>query len=42
VSENNRRAKYYALTAKGRRQLSRDVETWAQFAAALGRIVDAG
>jgi transcriptional regulator len=40
ISENNRRAKYYALTRKGRRQLTRELESWAGFAAALGKIVD--
>ena len=42
VSENNRRAKYYALTARGRRQLAKELSTWRSFAQALGRIVDAG
>lgn len=41
VSENNRRAKYYALTAKGRRQLSKEMESWTRFANALDRIIDA-
>ena len=42
ISENNRRAKYYTLTAKGRRQLARELDAWSRFSAALGRIVDAG
>lgn len=41
MSENNRRAKYYALTTKGRRQLEKELESWARFSAALGKIVDA-
>jgi len=41
-SENNRRAKYYELTAKGRRQLDRELATWSRFSEALGKIVDAG
>lgn len=40
ISENNRRAKYYALTRKGRQQLESELETWARFATALGKIVD--
>lgn len=31
-SENNRRAKYYALTAAGRRQLAREAKEWHQTA----------
>lgn len=42
ISENNRRAKYYTLTTRGRRQLDRELDAWSRFAAALGRIVDAG
>jgi transcriptional regulator len=39
TSENNRRAKYYELTAKGRRQLDRELATWSRFSEALGKIV---
>lgn len=35
VSENNRRAKYYALTVEGRRQLRADVATWKRYATAV-------
>lgn len=42
VSENNRRAKYYGLTSSGRRQLKRELATWARFSEALGKIVAAG
>jgi PadR family transcriptional regulator, regulatory protein PadR len=41
VSENNRRAKYYELTAAGRKQLARELATWARFSEALGKIVSA-
>jgi PadR family transcriptional regulator, regulatory protein PadR len=41
VSENNRRAKYYELTAAGRKQLTRELATWARFSEALGKIVSA-
>lgn len=40
VSENNRRAKYYSLTAKGRRQLKAEVATWKQYAAAMLRVIE--
>jgi PadR family transcriptional regulator PadR len=40
VSENNRRAKYYALTAAGRRQLRTEVATWKQYTAALLKVID--
>src|SRR5688572_20007758 len=32
VSENNRRAKFYALTAAGRKQLAREAREWQQTA----------
>jgi PadR family transcriptional regulator, regulatory protein PadR len=41
VSENNRRAKYYALTADGRRQLQAEVSTWANFTAAVAKVLQA-
>jgi transcriptional regulator len=40
-SENNRRARYYALTEKGRFQLETEVKAWTAFSAALWKIVDA-
>jgi transcriptional regulator len=40
LSENNRRAKYYALTAAGRRQLRTEVSAWRKYAAAMTKIVD--
>jgi PadR family transcriptional regulator, regulatory protein PadR len=40
VSENNRRAKYYALTAAGRRQLRSEVSLWKQYAAAMLKVID--
>jgi PadR family transcriptional regulator, regulatory protein PadR len=39
VSENNRRAKYYRLTAKGRRQLRAETTRWEKLARAIGRIL---
>src|SRR5882757_6134184 len=37
ATENNRRAKYYTLTANGRRTLSAETERWGNQAAAIGR-----
>lgn len=39
VSENNRRARYYTLTAAGRRQLEVERAAWERFSAALGLIL---
>jgi transcriptional regulator len=41
VTENNRKAKYYRLTAEGRRQLRTEVSSWQQFAEAMQRIIAA-
>lgn len=35
VSENNRRARYYALTPSGREHLRQDASTWMRFAQAV-------
>lgn len=35
VSETNRRARFYRLTARGRRELSAEADTWRRFAAAI-------
>jgi transcriptional regulator len=35
VTDNNRKARYYRLTAAGRRALNNEVESWKRFAAAL-------
>lgn len=40
VSENNRRAKYYALTAAGRRQLRSEVSSWRRYAEAMLKVID--
>jgi transcriptional regulator len=39
VTENNRRAKYYRLTAAGRRRLVEATETWDTFALAMTKIM---
>jgi len=41
ASENNRRAKYYALTAKGRTRLAHETRDWEAQAAAISRILRA-
>lgn len=41
VTENARRARYYALTRKGRRQLQSEMEGWQQRAAAVARLLSA-
>ena len=41
VTENNRRAKYYTLTAQGRHKLDRETRDWAVQAAAIARILKA-
>jgi transcriptional regulator len=40
VSDNNRRAKFYSLTAKGRRELVRESDRWKQLVAAVGRVME--
>src|SRR5215472_922457 len=42
VSDNNRRARFYRLTAKGRSQLTAKTAEWKRIAAAMGRILSAG
>src|SRR5512145_634811 len=39
TSENNRRAKFYRLTAKGRKQLEVETGKWDTLARAVGRIL---
>ena len=41
LSENNRRAKYYELTAPGREQLRRELSIWARCADAVSKVVSA-
>src|ERR1700753_3799639 len=40
VSENNRRARYYAITGKGRKHLAEETENWAFAAAIVNRILE--
>ena len=39
VSENNRKAKYYRLTAAGRRQLQQETAEWAEASAIVARFL---
>jgi PadR family transcriptional regulator PadR len=39
ASENNRQAKFYRLTAKGRRQLTVETSKWDKLARAIGQIL---
>jgi PadR family transcriptional regulator PadR len=41
ATENNRRAKYYELTAKGRKALSAETEQWQRQIDAIARILEA-
>lgn len=40
-SENNRRAKFYALTKAGRKQLGAETEEWNRIALAIARALEA-
>ncbi len=42
VSENNRRAKFYELTAAGRRRLQEETEGWNRLATAIASALAAG
>ena len=41
TSENNRKAKFYTITAAGRRQLSKETENWERIAAVIARLLRA-
>jgi len=40
TTENNRRARYYELTRRGRAQLDRETANWQLLAAAVGRVLE--
>ena len=40
VSELGRRARFYKLTAAGRKQLEFETKTWARMAGAIGRVLE--
>jgi PadR family transcriptional regulator, regulatory protein PadR len=39
ASENNRKAKFYAITKTGRRQLARETESWQRIAGVIARLL---
>jgi PadR family transcriptional regulator len=39
TSENNRRAKFYAITKAGRKQLAEETENWQRIAGVIGRLL---
>ena len=39
VSENNQRAKFYELTAAGRKRLQEEIEGWDRLVAAIGTVL---
>jgi PadR family transcriptional regulator, regulatory protein PadR len=41
-SDNNRRAKYYSLTAAGRKYLDREQANWQRLSAAIGLVLETG
>ena len=42
MTDNNRRARFYRLTASGRRQLREEAQTWARYVQWVGRLLEAG
>lgn len=40
-SENKRRAKFYSLTAAGRKQLKTELENWERLSSAIGLVIEA-
>jgi PadR family transcriptional regulator len=39
ISSNNRKARFYSLTAAGRKQLVKETSKWRRLAAAIGRVL---
>jgi len=39
TSDNNRRARYYALTRAGKKQLVREAESWARISGVIARLL---
>ena len=42
VSDNNRRAKYYEITRKGRRHLTEESSMWQRYASAVSSVLESG
>jgi PadR family transcriptional regulator, regulatory protein PadR len=40
MTENNRRARYYSLTAKGRKQLAEEEENWEHLTRAVAQVLE--
>ncbi len=41
LSENNRKAKYYRLTARGRERLKEEISSWRRFSEAVWKLIEA-
>jgi len=41
ISENNRRAKLYSLTASGRKRLTSELANWRRLSSAIGLVIEA-
>jgi PadR family transcriptional regulator, regulatory protein PadR len=39
ASENNRKAKFYSITQRGRKQLTAEAENWERIAGVMGRVL---
>ena len=39
VSENNRKARFYSITRRGQKQLTRETENWERIAGVIGRVL---
>ncbi len=42
LSDNNRKAKFYRITDRGRKQLAEDTAYWQRLAAVMGRVMEQG
>jgi transcriptional regulator len=42
ISDNNRKAKFYSITKRGRKQLAEDAAYWQRLAAVMGRVLEQG
>ena len=42
TSENNRKAKFYSITGRGRKQLAEDAEYWQRLSGVMGRVLAMG
>ena len=42
ASENNRRAKYYSLSARGRQMLRNEIATWKHYVATVTSVLEPG